>query len=298
MRAFLDTEFVQGSDGPQFISAAFITDDGRSLYSEATVAEAEAILLRHPSDFVRAEVLPQFGRVRGVPWCDLPERLSDWLGSLGVETLEVVYDYSADYTLVEQLVARLKVPPVVRLEAIHVGYLLEDQAGCKAAESSWTALEAVVGVGRHHALSDAFALRARFEAVHYVPEKVDWKTIEVEATVTLIIAMFQLVHAETDDGELTLSIGDLAAGLDWRTLGVGDRIRCIVETGPATRVLSAVVLKPMTPLSAIVGARGRLTLPSELRQALRLNTGDKLTFTVQPDGNVLVSIAQPESLKR
>lgn len=297
MRAFLDTEFVHSPDGPQFISAAFITDDGRSLYSEATVAEVQAMLKRQPSDFVRTEVLPQFGRVNGVPWSELPERFSEWLGSLGVETLEVVYDYSADYTLVEQLVARLKVPPVVKLEAIHVGYLLGDEAGCQAAESTWTCLEAVVGVGRHHALSDAMALRSRFEAVHYAPEQVEWATIEVEATVTLVLDMFQLVHAETDDGELSLAIGRHVAGLDWRTLGVGDRIRCIVETGPATRVLTAVALKPAATLSAIVGARGRLTLPGELRQALRLMTGDKLTFTVQPDGDVLVSVAQRDSLK-
>lgn len=298
MRAFLDTEFVQGSDGPQFISAALITEDGRSLYSEVSVSEAEALLRRHPSDFVRAKVLPQFGRVQGLPWSELPERFSDWLSSLGVVTLEVVYDYSADYTLVEQLVARLKVPPVVKLEAVHVGYLLADEDGCQAAESTWACLEAVTGVGRHHALSDAMALRSRFEAVHYAPEQVEWKIIEVEATVTLVLDMFQLVHAETDDGELSLSIGRHVAGLDWRTLRAGDRIRCIVETGPATRVLTAVVFRPMTPLSAIVGARGRLTLPGKLRQALRLNTGDKLTFTVQPSGDVLVSIAQRGSVER
>ena len=61
-------------------------------------------------------------------------------------------------------------------------------------------------------------------------------------TVTVLIPMFEIVHAETDGGALTLCIGEGTPNIDWRNLTVGQRIRCTVETGPATRVLNAKVL--------------------------------------------------------
>ncbi|MBA2442299.1 MAG: AbrB/MazE/SpoVT family DNA-binding domain-containing protein [Rubrobacter sp.] len=38
--------------------------------------------------------------------------------------------------------------------------------------------------------------------------------------------------------------------------------------------------------SATVGARGRVVLPSALRERLGLRDGDRLVMTVQPDGSV------------
>ncbi|MBB3196885.1 hypothetical protein [Roseateles terrae] len=242
MRIFIDTEFIETTEGPCFISAAFLTDAGRQLYSEITVAEAEDLLRHHPNPFVADQVLPQLGRVPGVPWAEIGAHLLHWLDSLGADDVEIVYDYNVDFLLVEQLLASSDAPLAATMRAAHVGYLLDDLEGKAAAESAWHALEATHGIARHHALADAYALRARFEAVHRVAEPVEWRTVEVDATVTVVIPEFEIVHAETHDGALTLCIGEGTPNVDWRSLTVGQRLRCAVETGPATRVLSAEVL--------------------------------------------------------
>ena len=51
---------------------------------------------------------------------------------------------------------------------VHVGYLLDDPLGEEAAVASWSATDKLRGLQRHHALADAWALKARFEAVHGV----------------------------------------------------------------------------------------------------------------------------------
>lgn len=242
MYVFIDTEFIDGESGPHFISAGLLTADSRELYSERSAGEAEALLRQHPNAFVEAHVLPQLGRIKGVPWAEFPDRLSDWLTGLAVEKVDIVYDFSADFLLVEQLLGSLNVAPAVRVEPAHVGYLLSDEDGSAAAAACWQALESIRGIARHHALADAFALRARFMTVHRPVRPVDVGTIEVEAAVVVIINEFELVHAETDDRELTLSIGEDTPGVDWRRLAVGQRLRCVVRTGAGTRVLRAEVL--------------------------------------------------------
>jgi len=166
MRIFLDTEFVETTSGLRFISAGMVTENGRELYAEAPLVEAKALLRRYPNDLVRREVIPQLGRIAGAPWTELSDRLAVWLNSLGVSEAEVVYDFSADYTLVEELIARLDSPLAVRLVPCHVGYLLDDADGQAAAAACWHAVGATRGIWRHHALADAFALSARFEVVH------------------------------------------------------------------------------------------------------------------------------------
>jgi hypothetical protein len=242
MYVFIDTEFINGESGPHFISAGLLTADGRELYSERSADEAEALLRQHPNAFVEAHVLPQLGRIQGAPWAELPDRFSDWLAGLAIEMVDVIYDFSADFSLVEQLLASLDVAQAVRVEPTHVGYLLSDEDGTAAAAACWQAMESVRGIARHHALADAYALRARFEAVHRPMRPVEMRTIEVRARVVLIINEFELVHAETDDGQLTLSIGEYTPGVDWRYLAVGQRLRCVVRTGAGTRVLRAEVL--------------------------------------------------------
>ncbi|MBT9456721.1 MAG: hypothetical protein IV097_08870 [Burkholderiaceae bacterium] len=242
MLIFIDTEFIQTEDRPHFISVGLLTDNGRELYSELSAGEAETLLQRHPNAFVRDHVLPQLGRIQGVPWAGLPDRLSEWLVGLAVEKVDVIYDFSADFLLVEQLLARVEVPPAVQVQPAHVGYLLSDDDGNAAAAACWHAIESVRGIARHHALADAYALRARFETVHPTGRPVEVRTIEVQAKVVAIIKAFELVHAETDGGQLTLSIGESTPGVDWRRLAVGQRLDCVVRTGAGTRVLSARLL--------------------------------------------------------
>jgi hypothetical protein len=241
-RVFLDTEFLQTSAGTCFISAAFLAEDDSQLYAERPRKEVEALLQQHPSEFVREQVLPQFGRESGVPWAELPRRLVEWLDGLGAKDIEMVYDFGTDYLLVEQLLEANAEPPKTRLHPTNVSYLLGDEDGRRAADSAWDALRVFKGIGRHHALADAFALRMRFATVHPPVCDCTHRIVEVLAIVSILIPELELVRAESDDGELTLSLGELTQGVDWRLLKEGQRLRCTVEFRGWTRVLKAEVL--------------------------------------------------------
>ncbi|MBW8843593.1 MAG: hypothetical protein JF607_01290 [Burkholderiales bacterium] len=239
----LDTEFLQTPSGPCFLSAAFLGQDDSELYGERTREEVEALLQLHPNDFVSEQVLPQLGLEPAVPWEGLAAQLVEWLDGLGAADVEMIYDYSGDYLLVEQLLAAAPRPPRARLHPTNVSYLLSDEDGLRAADSAWEMLESARGIKRHHALADAYSLRLRFAIVHPTVESMETKTIEVFATVKFVVSEFEFVHAESDDGELTLSIGEGTAGVGWRDLKVGQRLRCVARIGASTLVLSAEVLR-------------------------------------------------------
>lgn len=46
--------------------------------------------------------------------------------------------------------------------------------------------------------------------------------------------------------------------------------------------------------TATITSKGQLTIPKQVRAALRLGTGDRVTFRVRPDG---VAEIQPETLE-
>lgn len=241
-RVFLDTEFLQTSAGTCFISAAFLAEDDSQLYAERPREEVEALLQQHPSEFVRERVLPQFGREPGVSWAELPCRLVEWLDGLGAKDIEMVYDFGTDYLLVEQLLEANAEPPKTRLHPTNVSYLLDDEDGRRAADSAWQALGEFKGISRHHALADSYALRLRFATVH--PPVCDYtpRIVELLATVSVLVPGFEVVHAESDEGDLTLSLGEHTQGVNWRHLKEGQRLRCTVELRGWTRVLRAEVL--------------------------------------------------------
>lgn len=250
MRIFLDTEFVQSKRGPIFLSAAFLANAGRTLYSEMPLDEAQGILARHPNRFVLENVLPQFGVKPGVPWVELPSRLAVWLDELGVSDAEVVYDYNLDFLLVEQLLAHMAAQPAIRLHPAHVGYLADDPDGKAAAESCWHALKAVEGIGQHHALADVYALRLRFETVHGFhddgPEEAPFpigEPFELAAVVTAVVQEFEVVHAETSDGR-TVCIGDKTQGVPWQELREGQAVICECLANPLVRVIRVRLANP------------------------------------------------------
>ena len=245
---FIDTEFIETPHGPRFISAAFLPESGPELYSEVSSEEAESLLQAYPNEFVREHVVSQLGRWPGVPWSDLPAALAAWLHALGDGDVDVIYDYSHDFLLVEQLLDACGESLKTRLHPVHVGYLLDDDDGKSAAAATWNAVEHVWGLSRHHALADGFALRSRFQTVHPpVPPPRNPRTIEVLVTVSVVVSEFELVKAESDDGQLTISIGKRTSGVDWRCLTPGQRLRCVVHLDP-TRTLSAELLSPSDPM--------------------------------------------------
>lgn len=92
------------------------------------------------------------------------QRVGAWLLDLGHSSIDVAYDYHADFDLLERalqyagLWERLKT--VVR--PTHIGYLIGQDDVEAAMELSWMQSFAANGIDRHHALADARALRCGF----------------------------------------------------------------------------------------------------------------------------------------
>ena len=172
-RLFLDTEFFTFKGVHRLLSFALVSETGPFIYMELVLGELQAVPSSRLNKFLKEQVLSQFGRVpeSALPARDMPARLSDWLGSLNAGTVEVVYDYSVDYLLLEQLLAAMTAPPATRLIPVHVGYALSDPAGQAEAELTWQWVEDCFGIRRHHALADAMALGGRFLAIHGDPPK-------------------------------------------------------------------------------------------------------------------------------
>lgn len=167
---FLDTEFRSAAGDAELLSIAFV-GDSCEFYAELDEQGVASVLRRHRRNrFIRETVLPQFGRVTGARHTRdaMAQAAVRWLASRDGDALEVAYDYSMDFSLLERLLAGLDRSALSRLVPVHVGYLLDDPLGEEAAVASWSATDKLRGLQRHHALADAWALKARFEAVHGV----------------------------------------------------------------------------------------------------------------------------------
>lgn len=165
---FLDTEFCASKRGAELLSIGIVGTD-TEFYAELDAASMSRLARRvKMSRFLGQTVLPQFGHLTGVQHSleEIAFATASWLRSRSGDAIEVVYDYSEDFTLLERLLEISDPPLLTRLVPVHVGYLLEDPSGEAAAMASWLATGRDRGLHRHHALSDALALRARFEAVH------------------------------------------------------------------------------------------------------------------------------------
>ena len=161
MRFFCDTEFTDFRPA-QLLSIGVVSEDGVEFYAELLTPELE----RASNAFVRANVLPQFGRVPNARVASLTEmgnRLVAFLSRYpGI--LHIGYDYKKDIAFFEELLGLSEAGRrvLLRMKA-------DDIAGCAgelgdlAAERSYS--QDVLGrLKPHHALADARALRARWLA--------------------------------------------------------------------------------------------------------------------------------------
>lgn len=174
---YLDVEFTS-FESPVLLSLAMVTADGEEFYHELDLSLAEnATELVGCSDFVLDTVLPQWGRV---PICsgktEMSRRTVAWLWShlrkgwkrdhpLSSPPLQIVFDHRMDYDLLMRLVIDSgEWYPVLSelLQPLDASELLGRFGPGLAYDSAFHAL-ARRGLERHHALSDALALRA---AVH------------------------------------------------------------------------------------------------------------------------------------
>ena len=157
MKVWLDCEFTS-LDEPELLSVGLVAEDGRECYVELLDAE----LQRRSSEFVHEMVLPHFGRLPDARVANY-QALSDQVAAflLGInEPVELLYDCVFDRELVQHSLVRS--PHWRDLESRIAWRNLAVETGSDAAKD---AMEAVfnaaesIGLGRHHALVDARALR-------------------------------------------------------------------------------------------------------------------------------------------
>lgn len=157
VRVWLDCEFTNIEE-PELLSVGLISEDGRECYVELF----DEGLRQRSNEFVLAQVLPLFGRVpdsRADDYQDLSGRLERFLLATG--EVELLYDYKSDRELLQQALERAhrwrELKP--RVSWRNVAIETCDDISKDAMEEVFSAAEKI-GLGRHHALVDARALRA------------------------------------------------------------------------------------------------------------------------------------------
>ena len=166
MKVFIDAELTS-LKAPDLLSIGLVADDGRECYVELAAGR------RHVNAFVLERVVPQLGLmpVRAATRQELGRRVGEWLLALGQPSIDVVYDYHADFEWLEDALrsAGLRARLSGVLVPHKVGYLARQAHSDEAMDSSWTASSHANCIARHHALTDARALRAGYEAVYGTP---------------------------------------------------------------------------------------------------------------------------------
>ena len=169
MLVFLDTEFTDLLN-PELLSLGLATLDGREHYAELDLTtEAGKARVKASSDFVRyGGVLDFWGLVpgaTGTEW-EMGRRTGEWLLGLAAESgakVEVAFDYSTDYELMEYAILDAGLWGQVRevVLPVNVNSITGTITGELGAEACFRELRKR-GLRRHHALADALALRAAY----------------------------------------------------------------------------------------------------------------------------------------
>lgn len=162
---FIDCEFT-GFTKPELLSIGLVTLDGQELYLEI----AGSSPFTWASTFVLDTVRPQFGLMpRAVNTREqMGEIMGAWLLGLNKSTVDIVYDYHADFDLLEQSLQCAGMWNQLKgmLQPTHVGYMLGHPVVEAAMHKSWLDSFAANGIERHHALADARALKCGYHAMH------------------------------------------------------------------------------------------------------------------------------------
>ena len=171
MLVFLDTEFTDLLN-PELLSLGLVTLDGREHYAELDLTtDAGKARAKASSAFVQSGIFDMWGLVpgaSGTEW-EMGRRSGEWLLGLAAETgtkVEVAFDYSTDYELMEYAIRDAGLWEQVRevVLPVNVNSITGTITGELAAEECFRSLRQRGGRGlkRHHALADALALRAAY----------------------------------------------------------------------------------------------------------------------------------------
>lgn len=164
---FLDTEFFESRHGPRLLSVGIVslTSEFYAELDESSFARLGGICKNR---FLQSAVPPQFGRIADAQstLVEMVRKTARWLRIQASETLQVAYDYSMDIQLLEDCWYSPTPPSPRNCSPFTWDICCDDPEGIAAAAAAWSAAPALRGLNRHHALADAFSLRARSEAVH------------------------------------------------------------------------------------------------------------------------------------
>jgi hypothetical protein len=163
MKVFIDAEFTS-LKAEDLLSIGLVADDGRECYVVLAVEH------RRVNAFVLEGVVPQLGLmpVRAATRQDLGRIVGEWLLALGQPSIDVVYDFHADFEWLEDALRSAGL--WTRLSGVllphKVAYLARQRYSDETMDTSWTASSRANAIARHHALADARALRAGYEAAY------------------------------------------------------------------------------------------------------------------------------------
>jgi hypothetical protein len=162
MIVYLDTEFSDFFDS-ELLSLGLVTGDGRELYIER--ADAAEI---NTSDFVKAEVLPLFGRESPVvlPYEEIGDRVIAWFDELRGGDRSVAIEVISDSELDHRLLIDLLPSPAWFRSVNVIDKLVQNLLSGRQWDRYVKEAEAWhlrVGV-EHHALVDARIMARAFEA--------------------------------------------------------------------------------------------------------------------------------------
>lgn len=170
---FLDTEFTDLLN-PELLSLGLVALDGREHYAELDLTSEVGLERRRvSSDFVKDGVFDFFGMFPssiGTPW-EMGRRTGEWLldlaGAAPGQRIEVAFDYSTDFALMEYAIRDSGIWHRVQevVVPINIDVLTGTFVGEDAAETCFRELSRTRNLHRHHALADALALRAAYLAV-------------------------------------------------------------------------------------------------------------------------------------
>ena len=171
MLVFLDTEFTDLLN-PELLSLGLVTLDGREHYAELDLTtDTGKARAKASSSFVQSSIFDMWGLVpgaSGTEW-EMGRRTGEWLLGLAAESgtkVEVAFDYSTDYELMEYAIRDSGLWDQVRdvVLPVNVNPITGTINGELAAEECFRALGQRGGreLKRHHALADALALRAAY----------------------------------------------------------------------------------------------------------------------------------------
>jgi hypothetical protein len=183
MLVFLDTEFTDLAK-PELLSLGMVALNGLEHYGELDLAtDVGHTRVKAASEFVREVVLPQWGAVRGASCTELElgrragEFLLNLAGRLSAagDPLTVAFDYEVDFRLLEDVIRQAGLIVQVRearVVPLNIGSLTDSMTGDSESEECIRSL-VHRGIGRHHSLADALALRAAYLGVK---RNMDWRS--------------------------------------------------------------------------------------------------------------------------